>query len=226
MWARSEYAGELAVLSTWLCALLPWSVTMFSPQGITALTFRFLPLRLLYILGAELPGERPLLFVWQVPGFVATPGETLAATAWLAGSVAFLAPLGLSIAYYLREARLEREFTPRLTFGLVAASAGLVLAAALTVGLSGNTLVLLAAAAVTPVAAGLADHRVHRDRGEGRNRSYGDPVRALGLLLLVAGLALLVPLWEHWQATAGTTVPVGVLFQLGFGLILLRIERV
>ncbi len=224
MWARSEYAGELAVLSTWLCALLPWSVTVLSPQGITALTFRFLPLRLLYILGAELPGERPLLFVWQVPGFAGRPGETLAATAWLAGSVAVLVPLGLSIVYYLREARLEREFTPRLTFGLVAASAGLVLAAALTVGLSGNTLVLLAVATVTPLAAGLVDHRVHR--GGGRNRSYGDPVRALGLLLLVAGLALLVPLWEHWQATAGTTVPVGVLFLLGFGLILLRIERV
>ncbi|WP_159899447.1 DUF7549 family protein [Salinirussus salinus] len=224
MWARSEYAGELAVLATWLCALLPWSVTLFSPQGLTALTFRFLPLRLLYILGTELPGERPLLFVWQVPGFVATPGETLAATAWLAGSAAFLVPLGLSVVYYLRDDRLERRFTPRLTFGLVAASAVLVLAAALAAGLSGDLLVLLAAATVAPLAAGLADHRLHRD--EGRGRTYGDPVRALGLLLLVAGLALLVPLWQHWQATAGTTVPVGILFQLGLGAILVRIERV
>ncbi|MEF8906360.1 MAG: hypothetical protein V5A13_00735 [Haloarculaceae archaeon] len=224
MWARSEYAGELAVLSTWLCALLPWSVTLFSPQGLTALTFRFLPLRLLYIFGAELPGERPLLFIWQVPGFVATPGETLAAVAWLAGSTAFLVPLGLSLVYYLREDRVERRFTARLTFGLVTASAGLVLAAALAAGLSGDLLFLLVAATVTPLAAGLADHRVRR--GAGGGRTYDDPVRALGLLLLVAGLALLVPLWQHWQATAGTTVPVGVLFQLGFGAILVRIERV
>lgn len=224
MWARSEYAGELAVLSTWLCALLPWSVTLFSPQGLTALTFRFLPLRLLYIFGAELRGERPLLFVWQVPGFVATPGETLAAVAWLAGSTAFLVPLGLSLVYYLREDRVERRFTAGLTFGLVAASAGFVLAAALAAGLSGDLLVLLAAATVAPLAVGLADHRV--GRGAGGGRSYDDPVRALGLLLLVAGLGLLVPLWQHWQATAGTTVPVGVLFQLGFGAILVRIERV
>jgi uncharacterized protein (TIGR04206 family) len=224
MWARSEYAGELAVLSTWLCALLPWSVTLFSPQGLTALTFRFLPLRLLYIFGAELPGERPLLFVWQVPGFVATPGETLAAVAWLAGSTAFLVPLGLSVVYYLREDRVERRFTAGLTFGLVAASAGFVLAAALAAGLSGDLVVLLAAATAAPLAAGLADHRV--GHGAGGGRTYDDPVRALGLLLLVAGLGLLVPLWQHWQATAGTTVPVGVLFQLGFGLILLRIERV
>ena len=51
-------------------------------------------------------------------------------------------------------------------------------------------------------------------------------VSELGLLLLVAGLALLVPLWQHWQTTAGTTVPVGILFQLGLGAILVRIERV
>ncbi|MFT4948706.1 MAG: hypothetical protein ACI9CA_000828 [Natronomonas sp.] len=224
MWARSEYAGELAVLSTWLCALLPWSVTLFSPQGLTAFTVRFLPLRLLYIRGAELPGERPVLFVWQVPGFVATPGETLAAVAWLAGSAGFLLPLVLSVGYYLRDDRVERRFTPRLTFGLAAASVGLVIAAALAVGLSGGLIALLAAAAVTPLTAGLVDHRL--GQGEGRDRAYGDPVRALGLLLLVAGLALLVPLWQHWQATAGTTAPVGVLFQLGFGLILLRVERV
>jgi uncharacterized protein (TIGR04206 family) len=220
MWARSEYAGELAVLSTWLCALLPWSVTLFSPQGLTALTFRFLPLRLLYILGAELPGERPLLFVWQVPGFVATPGETLAATAWLAGSAAFLVPLGLSVVYYLREEGLEARVTPRLAFGLVAASGGLVLATALAAGLDGTVLGLLAVAALAPLVATLADARF------GGGRSYGDPVRAIGLLLLTAGLVMAVPVWQHWQATAGTTVPVGILFQLGLGAVLVRIERV
>lgn len=220
MWARSEYAGELAVLSTWLCALLPWSVTLFSPQGLTALTFRFLPLRLLYILGAELPGERPLLFVWQVPGFVATPGETLAATAWLAGSTALLVPLGLSVVYYLREEGLEARVTPRLAFGLVAASGGLVLATALAAGLDGTVLGLLAVAALAPLVAALADARF------GGGRSYGDPVRTLGLLLLTAGLVMAVPVWQHWQVTAGTTVPVGILFQLGLGAVLVRIERV
>jgi uncharacterized protein (TIGR04206 family) len=220
MWARSEYAGELAVLATWLCALLPWSVTLFSPQGLTALTFRFLPLRLLYIFGAELPGERPLLFVWQVPGFVATPGETLAAVAWLAGSAAFLVPLGVSVLYYRRDEDLEARVTARLTFGLVAASAGLVLATALAAGLGGTVLGLLAAAALAPLVAALADARF------GGGRGYDDPVRTLGLLVLTAGLVMAVPVWQHWQATAGTTVPVGVLFQLAFGAVLLRTERV
>jgi len=220
MWARSEYAGELAVLSTWLCALLPWSATLFAPQGITALTFRFLPLRLLYIFGAELPGERPLLFVWQVPGFVATPGETLAAAAWLAGSAAFLVPLGVSVVYYRREKSVERRVDGRLTLGLAAASAAVGLAVGVAAGVSGAVLALLAVAALAPLAAALVDYR----RREGR--TYDDPVRTLGLLLLVAGLMLTVAVWQHWQATAGTTVPVGVLFQLGFGVVLLRIERV
>jgi len=220
MWARSEYAGELAVLATWLCALLPWSVTLLNPQGLTALTVRFLPLRLLYIFGAELPGERPLLFVWQVPGFVNRAGETLAAVAWLAGSAAFLVPLGLSVVYYLREEELEARVTARLTFWLVAASAGLVLAAALAAGLDGTVLGLLVLAAFAPLVAALADARF------GGGRAYDDPVRTLGLLLLTAGLVMAVPVWQHWQATAGTTVPVGVLFQLGFGAVLLRTERV
>jgi uncharacterized protein (TIGR04206 family) len=163
MWARSEYAGELAVLATWLCALLPWSVTLFSPQGLTALTFRFLPLRLLYIFGTELPGERPLLFVWQVPGFVATPGETLAAQAWMIAVAVFLVPLGFSVVYYLYEGAVEARV---------------------------------------------------------------DPVRTLGLLLIYSGMVFLIPVAQHWQATAGTTVPVGVLFQFGFGLMLLGTERV
>ena len=28
MWVRSEYAGELAVLSTWVCGLAPWAMTV------------------------------------------------------------------------------------------------------------------------------------------------------------------------------------------------------
>jgi uncharacterized protein (TIGR04206 family) len=220
MWARSEYAGELAVLATWLCALLPWSVTLFSPQGLTALTVRFLPLRLLYIFGAELPGERPLLFVWQVPGFVATPGETLAAEVWLAGAAAFLVPLGLSALYYRQEEGLEASFTAGRTFGVVAASALLVFAAGAIVGLSGGVLAQLGAATTAPLAVGLLDRRV---RGRG---VYADPVRALGLLLFAAGLVMLVAVGQHWQSTAGTTVPVGALFQVGFGVVLLRTERV
>jgi uncharacterized protein (TIGR04206 family) len=162
MWVRSEYAGELAVLSTWLCALLPWSVTRFSDAGISAVTIRFLPVRFLYIFGTELPGERPVLFLWQVPGFVGTRGETLAAYAWIAGTLAFLVPLGISVAYYLREGAVESRI---------------------------------------------------------------DPVRVLGALLVAVGLVFLVPVGLLWYYVGGLTLPVGVLFQLGLGAVLLRTER-
>jgi len=163
MWVRSEYAGELAVLSTWLSALLPWSLTLFDRSGIVAVYIRFLPGRFLYIFGADLPGEeRPFLFVWEVPGFVATQGETLASYAALAGVLVFLAPLTLSVFYYLQEARVE---------------------------------------------------------------SLVDPVRTLGWLLIASGLVFSVALALLWRFQAGTAVPVGALFQLGFGVVLLNTER-
>jgi len=130
MWVRSEYAGELAVLSTWLAGLLPWSVTLFSEGGITAVTIRFLPFRFLYVLGVSLPGERPFLFVWQVPGFVASDGVTLASRAWLVGAAAFLLPFGLSVAYYLREEAVEARLDPVRALGGLLVLVGLVLAAA------------------------------------------------------------------------------------------------
>jgi len=106
---RTKYGGELAVLLTWLCAFLPWSVTAGTMPGtsVSVLWIRFLPLRFLYILGADVSGQRPLLPVWEVPGFVGTGGETTAAWLWIAGAVLFLVPLGLSVVYYLDEARVE-----------------------------------------------------------------------------------------------------------------------
>lgn len=112
MWVKSEYAGEVAVLSTWLCALLPWSVSVFqesfdSGASVTAVWLRFLPGRFLYLFGAIERAEGPWDWAWEVPGFVASQGETLAAFAWLAGATLFLFPLALSIVYYLDEQRVE-----------------------------------------------------------------------------------------------------------------------
>jgi len=164
MWVRSEYAGELAVLSTWLSTLLPWSVTLFDRAGIVAVYIRFLPGRFLYIFGADLPGEeRPFLFVWEVPGFVATQGETWAAYAALAGALVFLLPLGLSVAYYAREARVEALL---------------------------------------------------------------DPVRTLGWLLVTSGLVFGAAFALLWRFQGGTTVPVGALFQIALGVVLLKTERI
>ncbi|MEF8855642.1 MAG: hypothetical protein V5A24_09150, partial [Haloarculaceae archaeon] len=62
-----------------------------------------------------------------------------------------------------------------------------------------------------------------RDRVE----SFGlDPVRVQGALLVSVGLVFAVATGVLLQETPGTTVPVGTLFFILFGAILLRLERV
>lgn len=136
MWVKSEYAGEVAVLSTWLCALLPWSVSVFqetfgSAGTVNAVWLRFLPGRFLYVFGAIERSGSPWNWVWEVPGFVASRGETIAGYVWVAGTVVFLLALALSIAYYLDEARVEswRLDPVRTLGGLLVASGVLLLVA-------------------------------------------------------------------------------------------------
>ena len=141
MWVKSEYAGEVAVLSTWLCALLPWSVSVFQVSldggsSVTAIWLRFLPGRFLYLLGAIQRSEGPWDWAWEVPGFVASQGETLAAFAWLAGALIFLAPLALSFIYYFDEQRVESwDMDPVRSLGtlLVISGSLLLLASGLLV---------------------------------------------------------------------------------------------
>ena len=163
---RTKYGGELAVLLTWLCAFLPWSVTAgtMANSSVSVLWIRFLPLRFLYIIGADVSGQRPLLPVWDVPGFVETAGETTAAWLWIAGTVLFLVPLAVSVVYYFDEGRVE----------------------------------------------GLAV----------------DPVRLQGALLVLVGLVFAAATLVLWQQTPGATLPIGTVFFLIFGAILLRVDRV
>lgn len=110
-WVKSEYAGEFAVLSTWLVALLPWSTTVldinFRGHDATVVVIRFLYFRLQYIFGISFGDqERPFLLFFEAPSF--NP-ESLALASWLwvAGALVSLAPVGISIAYYLWEERVE-----------------------------------------------------------------------------------------------------------------------
>lgn len=131
--ARTKYGGELAVLLTWLCALLPWSITAGTLPGtdVAVLWIRFLPLRFLYILGASVPGQKTLLPVWEVPGFVGTAGETTAAWIWIAGTVLFLVPLAISVVYYLDRDRVESfDLDPVRVQGALLVGVGLVFAVA------------------------------------------------------------------------------------------------
>lgn len=122
-WVKSEYAGEFAVLSTWLVTVAPWSVSVFGRDGLTVVALRFLPFRLQYIFGVQAAGERPFLWAWEVAGFQASPGLTLAGRVGFVALLVAMLPFGLSVYYYLEEERVA-ELLPldpvRLFGGLLA----------------------------------------------------------------------------------------------------------
>jgi uncharacterized protein (TIGR04206 family) len=128
MWVRSEYAGELAVVSAWLTALLPWSVTVI-PEFANLVVIRFVFFRFQYLTAADLPEDvaRPFLWTFQMPEFQRGTVFETASLVWLLGAVVVLAALALSVAYYLREERVESmAFDPVRTMGsLIALAAGL-----------------------------------------------------------------------------------------------------
>jgi uncharacterized protein (TIGR04206 family) len=160
---RTRYTGELAVLCTWVSALLPWSLSFASRGGIDVVIVRWPFFLFQFVFGATIPGERPFQTVIGAVGFQSGATAT-AYTVWLVGAALFLAALALSIALYAREERIE---------------------------------------AALPVS----------------------PVRALGGLLLVSGLVLGAATAVLATRTAFGAVPVGVVFLLAFGAVLLRVEQ-
>ncbi|MFC7194784.1 hypothetical protein ACFQL4_09190 [Halosimplex aquaticum] len=108
-WVDSEYAGELAVVSAWLSALLPWSLTVLSPsqssESFTFVIIRYTYFQFQFLLGSNLAVES-FLWIADLPGFV-TPQVRSAAWAAVAAAALFALPLGFSIAYYLAEERVE-----------------------------------------------------------------------------------------------------------------------
>lgn len=128
-WVRKEYAGELAVLSVWLTALLPWSVSYFNRtiggRDVTVINIRFVFVQFHYLFGISF-GEQGLgdlvQAVTEVPAFVPA-NQMLEARIWLAGAALFSLLLLLSIVYYARESAVT-ERSPvdlvRLTGGAFA----------------------------------------------------------------------------------------------------------
>jgi uncharacterized protein (TIGR04206 family) len=161
---RTKYAGELAVLATWASALLPWSLSIASQDGLRLVVIRWELFLFQFILGAQFEGEAPFQTVLRA---IARESGSIeqAYTVWVVGAVLFLAALVVSIVYYARDERVE---------------SGL------------------------PV----------------------DPVRLLGGLLLASGLVLGAATALLFQRYPGTTVPVGTLFLIAFGIVLLRVEQV
>jgi hypothetical protein len=133
-WVKAEYAGELAVLATWLTALLPWSVSFLrrSPRGMdatfTVVNIRFVFWQFHYVFGISL-GEQTLddlvQFTYELPAITDPVLGTLCtvlglgcrsrylpanqqteALIWAYGALRFLGLLAVSVVYYARERSL------------------------------------------------------------------------------------------------------------------------
>lgn len=128
MWVRSEYAGELAVLSTWLCALLPWSLSYATLGDLRLFRIHFLPLFVQYVLGIDLGDvEDPVVLVHEAPGFTADSAVTLGYRLWGVAALVFAGCFAWSVLYYVHDERLEA----RSPLDPVRVSGGLLLASAL-----------------------------------------------------------------------------------------------
>jgi uncharacterized protein (TIGR04206 family) len=109
VWVRSEYAGELAVLSAWVTALIPWSVSFANEGSLTLVVVRFPLFLFQFLLGATLQGgEVPFLSVATAYTFPGSEAVVRAYLVWLVGGTVFATALALSIAYYVMDERLER----------------------------------------------------------------------------------------------------------------------
>jgi len=151
----SEYAGELAVVATWLTALMPWSVSVLNPviAGdrwlVVNIRFVFFQLAFRYRNGQPVDFA-PLQPVWNVAPFGSVtralrPGDwaacnpavtvpcdqALEARVWLVAAVLFALPVLASVVYYAREDLVEStDADPVRVFGVAFAAVALLLTAA------------------------------------------------------------------------------------------------
>lgn len=131
VWVRSEYAGELAVLSTWVTALLPWNIFLGAVAGGTVLFVRFPFLQIRYAFGV--PVVRATTVSTPVSAYLLQSGTSvqIAYALWIVGALVYLVALGISIYYYREQERVEAwSVDPvKLLGGLLVASAGVFVVA-------------------------------------------------------------------------------------------------
>ncbi|QZP37792.1 DUF7549 family protein [Halobaculum magnesiiphilum] len=131
VWVRSEYAGELAVLSTWVAALLPWNVFYGAVAGGSVLFVRFPLFQIRYAFG--LPFVRATSVSSPVSAFLLQSGTSVqvAYGLWLVGAAVYLVALVISVYYYREEERAESWGVDPVDVlgGLLVASAVLFLVA-------------------------------------------------------------------------------------------------
>jgi uncharacterized protein (TIGR04206 family) len=132
MWVRSEYAGELAVLSTWLSALLPWNVTYATGiEGGALLFVRFPLAQIRYVFG--LPIARGFAVTDPLSATAFQRGQSLEVVyqVWTLGAAVFAVALVVSILFYRDESRADAwPVDPVRLLGGLLATTGLAFAGA------------------------------------------------------------------------------------------------
>ncbi|WP_435185006.1 DUF7549 family protein [Halobellus sp. EA9] len=132
VWVRSEYAGELAVVSTWLAALIPWNVTYSSDvSGGAVLFVRFPFFQVRYAFGVPL--ARRVAVSDPLSAIAFQSGQTIQAAyqAWAFGAAVLAVGVLVAVAYYLDEERVESGPVDPVRFlGGILGLSGLVLAGA------------------------------------------------------------------------------------------------
>ena len=132
VWVRSEYAGELAVVSAWLAALIPWNVTYSADiAGGDLLFVRFPLFQIRYNYGV--PFGRALSVTDPVSATMFQAGQSiaLAYAVWTVGAVLVGAAVVYAAVYYRAEATVASwPLDPVRVIGGLLAGAAVVLAAA------------------------------------------------------------------------------------------------
>ena len=132
VWVRSEYAGELAVVSAWLSVLLPWNITHSTLSGIGSVVFvRFPFFQIRYAFGIPLAERVAVATPLGARAYQQGHPIATAYTAWAVGAAVVAAAVVLSVLLYRYEGRFEASSfdAVRLMGGLLAL-AGVVLTAA------------------------------------------------------------------------------------------------
>ncbi|PSQ43951.1 hypothetical protein BRD17_05155 [Halobacteriales archaeon SW_7_68_16] len=117
-WVDTEYAAELSVLSAWLAALLPWTITYgtSSRLGATLIFLRFPAVQLRYVFGLSVVEAVRFDLVTGTPGFAAGRVESLVAAA---GGVPVVVAALYGIALYADEERVGAVVDPLRVVGVL-----------------------------------------------------------------------------------------------------------
>jgi hypothetical protein len=128
VWVKSEYAEELAVVSAWLSALVPWSISVSigEIQGGSLIEFHFPFLLLRVLLGIDVPGPNPLIMPpWEAIGYYSDAPGPLPFAVWTVGAAVVGIAVLLSLAMYVFEDRFRtaRRDPVRIMGGLLLVAA-------------------------------------------------------------------------------------------------------